>query len=182
MIKKYGLYALVALLGAVFTDTHAVESSATREDVTNFVADQMRQMFTPIQRAFTDNYIVARVEDNVFVERVPLRMSTNPARARALFNTAIIQVAQQILNIYDENGPAEYIDVVTLSNYQNTVCFAPYFSDEEVENSVDESDSENDMEDNNNISDDQLFSSSSSNNGSSDINSSVGNTPPELWR
>ncbi len=148
MIKKYSLYTLIALLGTASIDTGAIRQSqipAVRNHVINFVENQMRQLFTPIQRVFTLGYVVSRTGNNVFVRRVGSLMSANPGQARTRFNSAIARVVQQILDIYDENGQrADQIDVSTTS-YPNTFYFTPHFyvsSDEEVEDSVDESDDE----------------------------------------
>lgn len=143
MIKKYSLYALVALLGAVSMDTGATlpsQISAVRTYVTGFITQWMGQLFTPAQRAFTTSYNITSDSDSVEVQRITSTMSISATRATLLFNQATAAIIDAILDIFDEEGrPAEGINVAALNNTPNAYRFTPYFM-------LDETDSEEDTE------------------------------------
>ena len=148
MIKKYSLYALVALLGAVSMDTGAVirpsQIPAVQNYVTTFTALQMGRMFTRTQRFHTTSYTVTSDGVNVDVQRTPSAMSATPRQATDLFDQAITAIVDAILEIYDENGFAERIGVSASSNNQNVYRFTPHFMGSFESDSGEDTEEDND--------------------------------------
>ncbi len=147
MIKKYSLYALIALLGTASIDTGAILQSqipAVRNYVTNFVTQWMNQLFNQTQQSFTSGYNIGSDGNNVDVQRIPSTTSISPARASARFNQAITVIVDAILDIFDENGPAEGIRVSALNNNQNAYRFTPHFMGSFESDSGEDTEEDND--------------------------------------